>query len=310
MKISAITAAAALAFLGACANLPVPAPPRQGLTADPTGGPPGYQHGGAGGKFVLGATVRDRLEYGYIKKSGDQGTLAIRQANGSSFGIPDANATGLRLGPYGSTPQDHDKFVRDYFVGLGLPVDQVMAVRGMTLLEASGKSDETSRPMPRITAYYSVLQRGIGDVAVPDSFAWARANAEGHIVHEAVYWPALPAAVLDDTRKFKAMLADPEQRRQFEARIGMSAANGTLVIRHAGATEDRFESFASLDFTVRATAGKPERPAREGPGIGGASVVRHFDLMGTERFLPQERLQLGDKYPETKVPPPARQTLQ
>jgi hypothetical protein len=70
----------------------------------------------------------------------------------------------------------------------------------MTLLEANGRSDETTRTIPRITAYYSVVERAVDGIPVPDSFAWARANSESRIVEEAVYWPALPRDVLAEAK--------------------------------------------------------------------------------------------------------------
>jgi hypothetical protein len=297
-----LAAAAALVFLAGCASVRIPAPPRQGQIPDPAGGPPGYQHGAENGKFALGANVRRMQQYGYLKTTGDQGTLAIKQTNGSVVGIPNANAASLRLAPYGSSPADHDMFVRAYFVGLGLPADQVKAVRGMTLLDASGKSDEPANPIPQISAYYSVLERNGGGTPVPDSFAWARANSRGQIVHEGVYWPALPAAVVAEAQKFRELLDNPEQRHMFEARTGMNVAEGSLVIRHAGPSEDRFESFASLDFAIRTAVGTAPQQTQDGARIAGATRVRHFDITGTERFLAQERLDLGDRYPDKKLP--------
>jgi hypothetical protein len=282
----------------------VPPPPRQGLIPAGGGGAAGYQHGGAeGAKFAVGQNSRRGLQYGYLKQTGDEGTLAIRQSNGSVFGVPSARAAALKLPPYGNSPQDHDRYVRDYFVRLGLPADQVQSVRTMTLLEASGRTDETTRTIPRVTAYYSVLNRSVGDVTVPDSFAWARVNSEGAIVQQGVYWPALPANVVGDASKLKALLADPAQRRAFESRTSMDSTAAAIAIRHASANEDQFNAFASIDITMGVSASRQRatdaKNVSESSG-GGAAVVRHFDIDGVERFLPQESLNLADKYPARK----------
>src|SRR5947209_3053629 len=155
MKIRGLAiSACALGWLSACAvNAP---PPRQGLIPAPDGGTAGYQHGPEGSRFVVGQSPRRTVQHGYLKQTGDQGTLAINQGNGSVFGVPNAQANSLRLPPFGASPQDHDAFVKDYLLKLGLPADQVENVHGMTLLEANGRSDETTRTAPRITAYYSV----------------------------------------------------------------------------------------------------------------------------------------------------------
>ena len=75
----------------------------------------------------------------------------------------------LHRPPFGANPAAHDRFVLDYFAGLGLPRDQVLNMRGMTMLDASGRSADIARPRLRVSAYYSVVQRAVGGVAVPDS---------------------------------------------------------------------------------------------------------------------------------------------
>ena len=301
---SSLTLLSAL-LLAACASVEVAAPPPQGAIAAAPGGVDGYQHGLAGDKFAVGRQPRRFDEHGYFKSVGDGGTLAIRRGNGSAFGVPSAGAAGLHMAPYGKSPQEHDTFVRDYFAALGLPAAQVGAVRGMTLLEAAGRSDEARRSLPKVTAYYTVLERRAGNVAVPDSFAWARANADGSIAHEGVYWPALPPAVVADAGAFAKLLADPQRRNAFQARLpeALRGSAGSLTIHHAGAGEDGFEAFASFDIPTHVSLELGRRPAllagQRSP-TAGATVLRHFDMDGVEHVLPQERTNLQDRYPASK----------
>jgi len=317
----------ALLSLAACATMNVPPPPRQGLIPAGDGGAAGYQHGIDGSRFVVGQNTRRLVQYGYllmlaeygdtsprgrkrhcilrasVKLTGDEGTVAISRGNGSTFGVPHARASTLRMPPFGASPQEHDAFVRDYFVKLGLPADQVDEVRCMTLLEANGRSDETAQAIPRVTAYYSIVKRVVEGIAAPDSFAWARANSEGRIVQEGVYWPVLPRGVLDEARRFKDILSDDQRRRAFQSRIPGDISKATLAIRHASATEGHFEVFASLDVMTRSSPAAPRSDARQratDSSVGGMTVIRHFDINGTERFLPQEKLNLKDRYPERK----------
>jgi len=292
-------------LLAACAAVDFPAPPPQGPIVAAPGGVDGYQHGLAGDRFAAGGERARLDEHGYFKRVGEGGTLAIRRSNGSTFGVPGAAAAALRSAPYGKSPQEHDTFVRDYFVALGLPAAQVGAVRGMTLLEAAGRSDEARRSVPQVTAYYTVLERRAGGVAVPDSFAWARANADGSVAHEGVYWPALPPAVVAEAAAFGRLLADPQGRGAFQAQLPAALRDraGTLAIHHAGAGEDAFEAFASFDIPTQVRLA-PGRAAALAAGAAasapGATVVRHFDRGGVERVLPQERTNLQERYPATK----------
>lgn len=301
---TAILVSALLAVTG-CASVNVPAPPKQGPISEESGGLAGYQHGAENTKFLLGANARWSAQSGYLKDTGEIGTVAIRESNGSVFGVPNAHAVSVNKAPYGRSPQDHDTYVRGYFVALGLPVDQIESVQAMTLLEADGRSDESVRSVPRVTAYFSVMSRGASDVKVADSFAWARANVDGSIVQEGVYWPALPPRVLTEVAQFKEMLANAESRRAFESRLPIASASGTLVIHHSSATEDQFEAFASLDISSRSILAVGLADNAAGPNTKAARgmvVTRHFDINGSERYLPHETTQLADKYPQAKVP--------
>jgi hypothetical protein len=300
---------AALTLAG-CQSIDVPPEPPPGPISTDAQGASGYQHGGVGvSKFAVGDDAKRTLALGYLKLSGDEGTLAIRQTNGSVFAVPNAHAQSLQLPPYGGSPQDHDRFVKAYFVALGLPAAQVKRVHAMTLVEASGRTDEAGSATPRVSAYYSVLDRAVGNTPVPDSFAWARVNAQGVVVQEGVYWPAIPGKVLADAKRLNDMLADRARRQAFQSRLPVDAATASVAIRHASASEDQFEAFASVDITVHADvairgadAGNATNAAnaRQGSVSGGATFVRHFDIDGTERFLPQERLNLTRQYPATK----------
>ena len=294
---------AALLFLASCATPQVPPAPRPGPIAGSNGDVPGYQHGGTEvSKFVTGDHTEWIFQHGYIRQAGDEGTIAISAGNGSVFSVPNATASALRSPAYGASPQDHERYVRDYFVGRGLPASQVKNARTMTLLEATGRADEINNTIPRLTAYYSVLERDIDGVAVPDSFAWARVNTDGRVVQEGVYWPSLPATAVADAMKLRDLLARPATRRALSARLPVDAASGVVTIRHSSANEDEFEAFASLDVAVHVPAPSARAAANYRPLqsiAGGPVVVRHFDVNGQERLLPQERLNLRDKLPAT-----------
>lgn len=293
------------AWLGACTTANVPAGPRQGLTPARNGGVNGYQHGVEGSLFEIGAHSKRIQQFGYVKHIGDEGVVAINLSNGSAFAIPNSNAPGLRSAPFGKSPGDHDGFVKAYFIKLGLPADQVARVRTMTMLEANGRSDETKSTAPAVTAYYSVLERAVEGISVPDSFAWARVNAEGRVVGEGVYWPPLSGEVMAGARRLRDTLADPSRRSALASRIGGSGSESTVAIRHASAwIASSFEAFPCLDVPVmsRAVAGgsatASNAPDQSVPHASptGELVVRHIDADGVERFLPQERRNLGSQF--------------
>ena len=276
-----LLSAALLVALNGCTSLRSTAPPASGLIQPPPGGVPGYQHGADRSLFILGDSPRDMAEPGYIKRVGSEGTLAVLASNGSVAGIPNAQGRALQLGPYGVTPQDHDRFVRDYFERSGIPGTQIRAIKTATLLEASGASDDVSTARPKVTAYYSVVERAVDGVPVPDSFAWARVNRDGQVVAEGVYWPALPPGVLARAHRMSQGNPLPQIERAIEARPAEALVNHHVAIRHSSADYDgSFAAHASIDVHVRLAA-TARADAR-------TSLVRHFNEEGAEFQLPQE----------------------
>lgn len=287
--------------LTACVSSAPPEWRTQGTIPAPAGGAAGYQHGPEHTQVVLGDHRKTVARYGYLKAVGDKGTLATNIATGSTFAAAAPGSSGVHLPPFGTGYEDHDKFVKDYFVKLGLPAEQVASVRAMTMLEAQGPSPEVEKTIPRITAYYSALQRTVEGVPVADSFAWARVNSRGEVVQEGVYWPAIPSEVVKQVHQFRELMADPQRLQAFKSHLGAPGGEGAVVIRHSSAAlNESFESFASYDVSMHVPA-SPSGQKTPTPGAT-VTVVRHFDLNGTERFLPQEKLNLSAQYKEAKTP--------
>lgn len=293
MKLTILILTAALA--AGCVTQ-VRVPDRQsGVIAATDGGVIGYQHGADRSNFAVGAHAHRTLEHGYLKHVGSEGTFAIDRVNGSAYGVPKASAHSQHLGPYGKSPNDHNAFVRAYFVKSGIPVEQIGAVKGRTLLEATGTADEKERATPKVTGYYTVLERTVDGIPVADSFAWARVNAEGQIVEEAVYWPAIAGAVIAKARQLREVRDDPKRRHELATRISADASSAQIVIRHSSASSDEpFEGFASVDLLVKVMApGTEQSPNYDKTTLmPQTAYVRHFDIDGKELFLPQERLRL------------------
>jgi hypothetical protein len=103
-------------------------------------------------------------------------------------------------------PDDHNRRVVDYFVRAGLPRDQVAVVHANTYLSASGPTSKATSIEPRVDGYATIVSRQAGGFDVVDSVAWARIDGKGRVLAEWVYWPAIPAKVVDDARKLNEML--------------------------------------------------------------------------------------------------------
>ena len=276
----------------------------------------GYQHSLERSRFVTGATgVEQRRveEHGFSKTIGPDGVFATNlrnglvvatQSGGSDKGEAKVGDVRPKAG-YVIDPDKHNSQVMDYFLAAGIPKDQIGGVHATTYLSSSGSAQDARPAPPKVDGYASILERKIEKFPVVDSVAWARMNEQGKVVSEWVYWPAIPAKALADARRLEEMVGSSGQT-DFLARLPAGLPRGRVVIRHSSATvEGQFDAFASYDIVERRTSAGPTGEQNRGDAHQLISVVvRHFDVHGAERRLPQETRNLGADYPPKQKQPP------
>ncbi|HKE59695.1 MAG TPA: hypothetical protein VKB46_23455 [Pyrinomonadaceae bacterium] len=305
IRISAFLLAFAL-LLSACWRTKVPHPPASGAIASDPGGTAGYQHGLDRSKFTVGANRHEVSEFGFVKVVGSEGTFAVDANNGLAVAITNANSPRAKSTRwYTGDSTQHNQIVKDYFVGAGIPKEQVGGVHATMSLSTSANGEQLPRPQPGVGGYQSILDRKIGEVPVVDSVAWARMNDAGEVLTEWVYWPAISAKVTADAGRMRELLSKDADKKAYLVKLPPNLPAGTVVIRHSSATSAQpFEAFASYDVLERRTS--PDASTEQGPGSRAVLIVRHFDINGEERKLPQERAQLAGDYPSTKRQPEAK----
>jgi hypothetical protein len=222
------------------------------------------------------------------------------QSGGSDKSEVKAGAVETKTG-YVMDPDKHNKQVLDYFTAAGVPKDQIGGVHANTYLSSSGSTEDVRPAPPKVDGYASVLDRKIEEYAVVDSVAWARMNEQGRVVSEWVYWPAIPAKAIADARRLDELVRTAG-KTGFLDRLPAGLPSGKVVIRHSSATaEGPFEAFASYDVLEKRTSSGTAGGKTPSPPNSSVSVfVRHFDVEGVERHLPQERRNLGADYPPKK----------
>ena len=251
------------------------------------------------------ADLRVVEEHGFSKVVGPDGVFATNPRNGLVIAVQSNASDKIEFkagnvkanAGYVMDPDKHNKQTLDYFLqAAGVPKDQIGGVHATTYLSSSG-STKDARPAPvKVDGYASILERKVGKYSVVHSVAWARMNDQGKVVSEWVYWPAIPAKALMDARRLEE-LAGSSNKTEFLASLPAGLPSGKVVIRHSSATaEGPFEVFASYDVieskTSSRTAGEKPNEARQFVSV----VVRHFDVDGIERRLPQERRNLGAEF--------------
>jgi hypothetical protein len=296
----------ALLLSGVCAASDLSLKP--GLIATDAGGAVGYQHALKQSHFAMGKESRAVAESGWSKQIGPEGAFAVSLHNGVAVAIPNAHSPQAQTTEYILDPERHSKEVFNYFVAAGIPRDQIAGVHAVTRLSSSGRRGEAHAALPKVESYVSVLERKIGDYPVPDSVAWAQLDKNGNVISEGVYWPAIPGRALQDARRMKEVLARKSDRTKFLAQLPSQLPPGRIAIRHSSPAMQQgdFEAIASYDVVERRTAvALGESPQAEAASQG-VTVVRHFDLEGKEKRLPQERRNAEKEYPTPiKLPPPS-----
>lgn len=210
--------------------------------------------------------MREVTEFGIHKVVGNNGVFGTRVATGMVLASPNADSPSRFLGPLAGGAAAHDAAVKEYFIGAGLPKEQIASVRVM----AGGLMDgEAKQPADaHFKALYSYLDRSVDGIPVVDSFAWARINEEEQVVTESVYWPAIPQAVIDGAKAFASSLADATWATAFHQK---APQNGKIVIRHTpGVWDGAFKAAVAYDVTW-------------------AGQVLHYDSSGARFKLPSEQ---------------------
>jgi hypothetical protein len=250
------------------------------LTASPavTATPPvpGYSHAFERSLFKPGGTLTTASEMGITKIIGSNGVFATDQVNGWVLATPNAGAPSTTRPPLPGAASDHNAKVLAYFVAAGIPQDQIGSVSTHTLMRG-GASAAGVRDPDQFEGFYSILNRAINGVVVSESTAWARFNTDGEVVEESVYWPPLPASVVQDATALAAKVADPaftSVLTQIEAHDpGYGIVDGQVVIHHNDATSHA---------APYAVATYDSLPSRGGRGI------KHFDGSGVRIFIAAE----------------------
>jgi hypothetical protein len=294
-----------LTMLSLSCSRNVQPPPSAAVISPDQGGAAGYRHGIDHSKFSVGAGQRFVNEFGLLKVVGADGVFAVDAANGLALAIRNAHSSRTqRLAWFSQSPEQHNQLVTNYFVGAGIPKEQVAAIHATTSLATNARADQVPAPQPAIAGYQSILDRKVGEIPVIDSVAWARLDDQGTVLAEWVYWPAIPGRVITEASRMRQVLAGAE-RQAFVARLPAGLPPGTVVIRHSAATvAGRFSVVASYDVPERRSAPRPG--AQDQTGGRGVIIMRHFGADGKEFTLPQEQRINREDYPTAKRTPPAR----
>ena len=229
----------------------------------------GYRHERVHSLFAFGPGAPTPTVDGPITRHiGSEGTF-VEWANGFSMARAHAFAASSAALPFSRVSAEHNARVVAYFVGLGMPTDQMGSPAIGTLMRRTGATNGTQLT-ETLVGYTTGIPRFIDGIPVPESHAWAQFNKNDEVVAEQVWWPALPASLHAEVATFKAMMSNSSAAAVFRAKVGASSTGDdlTMAIHHSRPSGDNWFLRVTMDFAPR-----------------GRSAVVHFDLSGTPVVL-------------------------
>jgi hypothetical protein len=268
-----VVTAVAVATLGVhCAK--VPAEPAKAWSPVPSAVVastiPGYQHAVAASKVHLGKNVHSDVRNVYQRSVGDDGAFGVNSLNGMVIAVQHTTSPALAVAPYSADMATHSEYVKRYFLGAGIPADQVLGVVGSTKATGAGRAD-SPLPVPTIVGYGATLSRAVSGFHVVESFA---------------DWPSIPASLVADASAIAARLNDPVQGPSYLAKLPVKGKHRVRIHHTSGSiiVPTTFVAFASCDV------------------LESGGVAHHFDISGAELTLPQEVAHAPGAYRPPRVP--------
>jgi hypothetical protein len=242
-------------------------------TSSPTNPGAGFAHKVGLSRFSVGAGSMEKDEFGMHKFVGAQGVFATLPT-GKSLSLANADAiVRQHAAPLPGGATAHNQAVRDYFVGAGLPGNQIASVDIMPAMTQMFDVASQKLSPPKLEYYVSMIQRQVAGLPVADSYAWARINQDGAVVEESVYWPEIPATAVADAQAFAAKLADSTSQQAYITALPTSKP-GQLIIHHTSG-----EWTAS--FVAAAVYDVPDDNVDFGATV-------HYDSSGNKLVFPHE----------------------
>ena len=190
-------------------------------------------------KFAFGSKPVRSLQGTDVHWTGANGVVAM-DASGYTLGILNAGVAEANVADWNADDTALTAHMQAYFAAMGVDACQLAA--------AQITSDSSGQATP-------ILNRAVDGIAVLESFAWARIDANDLSTGEGFWWPTVSAAVVSAARAFRDQLGDPTALAAFKAKLPANAqGDGQVVIHHSSGLMSA-TSVAVASYDVVGTAG-------------------------------------------------------
>ena len=201
-------------------------------------------------RFAFGSTPIAQDAAGMTRWVGADGVVSIESC-GRETGSMNAGAPAASLPDWSSDPAALSTHVRDYFLSLGIEPCQIASttvMAGGSITCSTGPDASCVQGNPERTI---ALARGVDDIPVSESNAYARFNVNDQSISEGMYWPTVPADTVSAARALRDEFADPTALAAYQSKLPSNAqGTGQVVIHHSscfGLSSAPFQSAATYD---------------------------------------------------------------
>jgi len=238
---------------------------------------PGYVHSLSRSRFRIGNNAVLELNSTKLQRwRGTLGAFGVDPSTGLAMGVLDASSP---TGPYITDEPTHRAAVQSYFVGAGLPANQMGDILADYQNSGSLPSSPASSP-PQFDSINSVLTRVVNGIRIVESFAWAKMTTAGDVDMEAVFWPPVDMTVVNAATSLASSMQNAAYHTTFLTNLpGTVYKDGGVVIHHTNsAIQSAPTAYVAYDVVLDAST---------------TATMRHFNANGAEFRLPQEMLSLA-----------------
>ena len=231
----------------------------------------GYSHDLSRSHFKIGQGPSQELNTPTLQRwRGSLGAFAHDPTNNWSMAVLNANSP---TGPYILDAETQNKMVKDYFVGAGLPADQIAAVA--TTFHYRGAIGNNASSAPVLDSLNSIVTRSIQGIPVEESVAWAKMTTAGDVDMETVFWPPIASSVVSQAVDLAANMADAARHSAYLTKLPRIFKERGVVIHHSDPSVHAAPiAYAAFDATIDAA---------------GTAAMHHFDSSGVEFRLAHEQ---------------------
>jgi hypothetical protein len=198
-----------------------------------------YVHNISKSLFAVGDNPRSRGTETYQVTEGLRGSFLVETNTHATLAVLSGAAE--MPAPLSADEAVNLAEARAYLVGAGIPEKEIGGMHVTTTMMHGGPDSAPLDPATAKLLYFTChLERVIDEIAIQGSFAFVAFDATHRVITEGVYWPSIPARVLQSAKALTGTLANAASKGQYVSMLRMAKPDaaelpGEIKVVHTSA---------------------------------------------------------------------------